>query len=228
MELLTTVVCYVDSSFTLPHDVVSTGPKVDGRGTTSHLGIAMQGLESRRHLNFSQRGEVFTRKFVGANSAELKVGVVGDQSSCNRASISQIIFDTSFFTRNNVYMVYRVTFMDELTKSTNIVATNISLKGDSVFILSLSVPTIATRIKLEFSEGGLCRLRFLGQPVEQLPRKKNVLEGATIFGVTDSWYGDPSLVLRPTREGKVMNGWETCRHSLRQRLGLCLLVVQFI
>lgn len=51
-ELPLTLVSYTDSAFTNAHDVVSPEPKIDGRGTFSHVGVRMEGLESRRHLNF--------------------------------------------------------------------------------------------------------------------------------------------------------------------------------
>jgi allantoicase len=41
-----------------------------------------------------------------------------------------------------------------------------------------------------------------------------------VFGASDASYGDPSLVLRSKREGQVMAGWESCRHSCRHRLGI--------
>jgi allantoicase len=46
------VVSYTDSGFTRVHDVVSLEEKKDHRGTFSHVGVRMEGLESRRHLNF--------------------------------------------------------------------------------------------------------------------------------------------------------------------------------
>lgn len=46
------VVEYTDSWFTRAHDVVSPAPVKDGRGTFTHVGVRMEGLESGRHLNF--------------------------------------------------------------------------------------------------------------------------------------------------------------------------------
>lgn len=40
--------------------------------------------------------------------------------------------------------------------------------------------------------------------------------------MSDASYGDPSLVFRGKREGSVMAGWESCRHSARHRLGIAL------
>lgn len=42
----------IDSLFTNVHDLVSFQPVIDGRGTFTHLGVCMEGLESKRHLNF--------------------------------------------------------------------------------------------------------------------------------------------------------------------------------
>jgi hypothetical protein len=67
---------------------------------------------------------------------------------------------------------------------------------------------------------GLCRFSAFGDvEVGQLPSQDNLLSTAHVFGATDLSYGAPELVLRKKREGTGMNGWETCRHSYRQRLG---------
>jgi hypothetical protein len=54
-----TLLTYTDSAFTNAHDVVSGEPNKDGRGTFSHVGVRMEGLESRRHLNFEVRVDTY-------------------------------------------------------------------------------------------------------------------------------------------------------------------------
>lgn len=54
-KIVMTVVSYTDSSFTRVHDLVSLEEKKDYRGTFTHMGVRMEGLESRRHLNFKVR-----------------------------------------------------------------------------------------------------------------------------------------------------------------------------
>jgi hypothetical protein len=56
--------------------------------------------------------------------------------------------------------------------------------------------------------------------IEQLPLPENLLSQAHVFGATDLSYGAPELALRKNRQGLSMNGWETCRNSYRQRLGM--------
>jgi hypothetical protein len=130
-------------------------------------------------------------------------------------------------------VIYNITFYDELHATETVVASDVHLDGDSVLKLDLNkVP--ATRIVMTMGEGGLTRFKLFGSAAEeQLPAKvvqvieirtqswqKNLLERATVFAHPDASYGDPGLVLRHTREGKVMAGWETCRHSFRHLLGI--------
>lgn len=224
------VVSYTDSGFTRAHDVVSLEEKKDHRGTFSHVGVRMEGLESRRHLNFKFQkqsdvalgaGGLCVRDAGIRNELVLMVGEAGVPGA-NRALISKIALDTAFFTRNNVRTCYSVVFIDELTDKTqqHLVAENILLKGDALHEIEIE-PTHATRIILKLSEGGLCRFHAYGEAaVDQLPLPENLLSQAHVFGATDLSYGAPELALRRKREGLSMNGWETCRNSYRQRLGI--------
>jgi allantoicase len=220
-----TVVSYTDSSFTRVHDLVSLDEKKDHRGTFSHMGVRMEGLESRRHLNFKFQktedatGGVMTRDISHKNVVILQVGESGGDTP-TRALISKLSFDTAFYTKNNVRTIYSATFHDELTDKSVEVCANVRLTGDANKDVLIE-PTHATKITLTMSEGGLCRFFAHGDTtVDQLPSKVNLLEGASVFGATDLSYGAPQLVLRNKREGNSMNGWETCRNSYRQRLGI--------
>jgi len=226
-KVVMTVVSYTDSSFTRVHDLVSLDEKQDHRGTFSHQGVRMEGLESRRHLNFKFQktdegtGGVLTRDINYKNVVILQVGESGSAAVPNRVLISKLSFDTAFFTRNNVRSIYSAVFLDELTGNSVEVCSDIRLSGDANRDVVID-PTFATKITLTMSEGGLCRFVAYGESenIDQLPVNVNLLEGASVFGATDLSYGAPSLVLRSKREGNCMNGWETCRNSYRQRLGI--------
>eukprot|EP01127_Copromyxa_protea_P010947 TRINITY_DN271_c0_g2_i1.p1 TRINITY_DN271_c0_g2~~TRINITY_DN271_c0_g2_i1.p1 ORF type:complete len:348 (-),score=49.32 TRINITY_DN271_c0_g2_i1:191-1234(-) len=227
MALPLTLVSYTDSAFTNAHDLVSPDPVEDGRGTFSHVGVRMQGLESQRHLNFrvddrKEEGTFFTRDRKIVNRVEIVVGKVGDATTPNRAIVTGLELDTAFFTRNNVSTIYKITFIDELTSACSVVVSGMKLKGDTSHHVDLdNVPV--TRIIITMAEGGLTRFKLFGTAApEQLPAKESLLVGATVFGNPDASYGLPSMVLRESREGRVMAGWETCRHSFRQRLGFAL------
>jgi allantoicase len=92
------------------------------------------------------------------------------------------------------------------------------LEGDAKLKVEVA-ETKATRIIMECNEGGMARFRcngaYVSQPEQVL---KDCLDGASIFGASDASYGDPALVLRSRRQGQVMAGWESCRHSARHRL----------
>jgi len=119
--------------------------------------------------------------------------------------------------------VFSVTLIDDAANppSEVVVLSNIKLAGDSQFQRNIE-PTIATRIKISMAEGGIARFKLFGEYIENMPTPPTLLLGATTFAASDASYGDPSLVLRSHREGTTMAGWETCRHSYRQRVGITL------
>jgi len=217
------LISYDDSLFTNAHDVVSPLPVHDGRGTFSHLGVRMEGLESSRHWNLKHEkvgddsGFVFYRDHSVVNTV-----VVGVKASSTRALVHFIELDTSFYTRNPTKDIYSIVLVDELEKKQVTVAENVELKGDTSQTLEVDPPVSASKVILRIGEGGLARIKVFGEPLPPLPKRLNVLTGSQVFGASDASYGEPSLVLRDEREGKVMAGWESCRHSARHRLGLVL------
>jgi len=226
VDLTLTVESYTDSLFTLPHDLVSHEAVIDGRGTFSHLGVKMEGLESKRHLNFkaaeSEGQVIFSRDPTVTNVLKIVVGIPGDASVPNRVVVESYQLNTQFYTRNNVKTIYKLVLIDALTKTETIIAQNLPLEGNSIYNANIT-PTVATHAVAWFAEGGLTRFKLFGKPAD----KQNIgpatlLKNAKIFGCTDSHYGDPSLVLREQRLGRIMAGWETSRHVYRQRLVLAL------
>jgi len=181
----------------------------------------MEGLESSRHWNFKSEvshptGEyTFWRDHSVVNNV-----VVAVKGPSTRMLVYRIEFSTQFYTRNPSKDVYSVVLIDELTGIQEEVVKHTTLLGDSVHRVQLTKPVPATKAKLQLGEGGLTRFRLFGTPLEPLPVRTNLLKCAKIFGVTDASYGDPQLALREQREGNVMAGWESCRHSARHRLGL--------
>ena len=58
------ILSYTDSQFTNVHTLVSNSDAIDGRGTFTHMGVKMDGLESARHLNFRCDDGSFIRSHV--------------------------------------------------------------------------------------------------------------------------------------------------------------------
>lgn len=216
LELLS----YTDSLFTNPHDIVSHSLPLDGRGTFSHVGVRMQGLESRRHLNFrcmdASRG-AFVRDASIRNDLHLRV--CGGQV----AVMDGMEINTAFFTHNNVAIVYSIEFLlVDLSTNTSTVTHHIErihLSGDSVTRIDLPDGVKATDIKISCGEGGITRFHVYGELCDGHFKHKEVdilhneRSNAVIVASSDSTYGDAKLVLRQRREGSVMAGWESCRHS---------------
>lgn len=219
-ELDLELVSYKDSWFTNAHDLLSHEPVTDGRGTFTHLGVKMEGLESARHINFIPSiGTVtfsFTKQESDTNDVEVSL------RNPSRALVHTLVFDTSFFTMNNVRDVVSVVLVDELEGKEVEVVSWLRLDGNSVKEVQLPTPTPATRAKLRLTEGGLTRFKMLGTPTDPLPQPRNLLKDAKVFWSTDSHYGSPDLVLREQREGKIMAGWESRRHSARQAIAIQL------
>ena len=215
-EAKLTLLSYTDSDFTNPHDIANPAAPVDYRGNFSHLGVKMEGLESKRHLNLQAKhyatGVRFCRSTSIHNTVELRLE--------RPFLVKELIFDTSFFTGNQVKTAHQVVLQHN--GATAVVLQELHLKGDAVAKFVLPSPTPASRVRLELAEGGLTRFKVLGEPMGPVPAEENVLLGASVFGSSDAHYGEPSLCLRPQREGSVMAGWETCRHSFVHRMGLVL------
>lgn len=217
------VVSYNDSWFTNAHDLISDEPVVDGRGTFTHVGVKMDGLESGRHMNFKHLGEEkFARDHRIQNIVVLRV------TDSKVALVNELEFDTAFYTRNNVKDVYSVLFIDESSGQESVVLKDFKLSGDSKKSFRLPEPAKASKIVLKIGEGGLARFKVKGEVVKTFNKGVDLLffdsdrTDARIFGASDASYGDPSLVLRKWRQGTVMAGWESCRHSSRHRLGIRL------
>jgi allantoicase len=191
------VISYDDSGFTNAHDVVSFAPVQDGRGTFTHLGVRMEGLESARHLNFSATATAFRRDANISNRIVLRV-------RGGKARVEAIELDTRFYTRNHTRDIYTIRM--GLSGRLETVVEGLKLDGDSVRRVPIQ-SVDATDIELVVGEGGLARIRLFGQftPVEP---QASVLDNAVVFGASDASYGDPSLILRPTRQGSYFcNRW---------------------
>jgi allantoicase len=109
------LISYSESGFTDPHDLVSPLPAQDGRGQFTHLGVKMEGLESRRHLNFNNgttsdpSGTRVEFWFDQRPDHPLSANVVVLRTKGGKpALIKQLEFDTSYYTRNNVRLVHSV------------------------------------------------------------------------------------------------------------------------
>eukprot|EP01111_Echinosteliopsis_oligospora_P004171 TRINITY_DN1662_c0_g1_i1.p1 TRINITY_DN1662_c0_g1~~TRINITY_DN1662_c0_g1_i1.p1 ORF type:complete len:406 (+),score=76.16 TRINITY_DN1662_c0_g1_i1:170-1387(+) len=220
-EVQLEILNYVDSAFTRAHDLTSHAPVHDGRGTFTHVGVKMEGVESSRNWNFfstaGQDGLVFWRDHRVANHLFLQV--VGPSS---RVLATEIEFDTSFYTENNVRNIYSVIFFDQLDERKEMVVDRLLLNGNENKRVKLNRPIPVSRIAVKMGEGGLTRLRVFGTPLPALPERTNVLKGATLFGISDESLGEASVILHDKREGMVMTGWRTKRHGARHVAGIQL------
>lgn len=102
------LVSYDDSLFTNAHDFVSPLPVRDGRGTFTHQGVKMEGLESSRHWNLKsectdKNEHWFWRDHNVVNRVELVV-----RGPSSRVLVNALEFDTAFFTKNPTKDVYEV------------------------------------------------------------------------------------------------------------------------
>lgn len=101
------VISYDDSLFTNAHDLVSPLPVNDGRGTFTHLGVRMEGLESSRHWNLKHAAAAgtieFWRDHQHVNRIELAV-----RGPSSRVLVNALEFDTAFYTRNPSRDIYEV------------------------------------------------------------------------------------------------------------------------
>jgi hypothetical protein len=101
------VLSYDDSLFTNAHDLVSPLPVRDGRGTFTHLGVRMEGLESSRNWNLKHAPASGTLEFwrdhTVVNRIELAV-----RGSSSRSLITALELDTAFYTKNPTRDIYEV------------------------------------------------------------------------------------------------------------------------
>lgn len=238
------LVSYSDSDFTNPHLMVSHSANHDGRGTFSHMGVKMEGMESSRHIDFqaieikskNTPNYLFFRDKAIRNRIVMRVKQPDRLDiPSKRAIIKKLQFDTSFFTRNNVSVIYDVIFRNENLDTGELIEQisllnpdkPLALDGDSILDVDIKdyvdQTVYANYIILECNEGGLSRFNAFGDLIIDDTCSLEVLSNnASIFGASDISYGDASLVLRKLREGQVMAGWESCRHSARHRLGIDL------
>lgn len=104
------VISYDDSLFTNAHDLVSPLPVNDGRGTFTHLGVRMEGLESSRHWNLKHAAAAgtieFWRDHQHVNRIELAV-----RGPSSRVLVNALEFDTAFYTRNPSRDIYEVSIV---------------------------------------------------------------------------------------------------------------------
>lgn len=163
---------YDNSLFTNAHDVISPKGKADGRGTFTHLGVRMEGLESSRHWNFTATPEpaptstksllYFHRNHRVQN--QLVFQVQGSSPVRRlRARIHALEVDTDYYTRNQTRFIYSCVAVDEANEKGVPVSKQIvgltELEGHSTKRLVLSEPCYATKLILHVGEGGLTRIK---------------------------------------------------------------------
>ena len=199
------LLAYSESDFTNPHEVVLAQSPMDRRGDFTHMGARYWGYESRRHRA--------TRVLPGEEALEY------DHRAHNwmliglgkRAKIDRIAVSTRWFTGNQVRAV-SVRLTDELTGRTKRVLERVRLKPDAEHEFRIK-PVMATECHVEIHhEGGIARISLFGEIAKrQVPRRRNLLEGARISHVSNVHYGAPDHAVAGNRQQMHMFGWESAR-----------------
>lgn len=196
----------------------------------------MEGLESSRHFNFKTTQNASGELLFWREETELNNVVVALRNPesiqfffficlysylirLDRAQVSSVVFDTSFYTRNPIRDIYSLVLVDELEGKETEVITRVHLDTDNsayngVTVFKFNPPITATRYppllvisnfncraKLQVGEGGLARFKMMGTPTTPMPSPNNILRGAKVFWSSDASYGAPELALREEREG---------------------------
>jgi allantoicase len=205
------LIAYSESDFTNPHEVVLSDEPKDCRGVFTHMGAKYWGFESRRHkatrVNVEKRRLEYDHTAHGWMRIGLKI----------RTKIDRITISTKWFTGNQVRAV-SVFLTDEMTDRTRRVLERAPLKPDSEHVFRIG-PFTATECYVElYSEGGLSRINFFGEPAREQPRaRRNLLEGARITHVSNVHYGTPYQAVEGDRKQTHMLGWESARTGFGER-----------
>ncbi len=199
------IVSYSNSDFTNPHEVVLPDEPKDCREVFTHAGAKYWGLETCRHK--ATRIDKENQKIYYDHQAHNWLNLAFRE----RAEISSLKVSTKWFTGNQARAI-TVILIDELLMSEVEVLTSVPLQPDEEHSFDFE-PMAATECHIQiFYEGGISRINFYGNPTEkQLPKRKNLLEDATVSHVSNVHYGDPMMAVKGTRKEMHMVGWESAR-----------------
>lgn len=197
------LIAYSNSDFTNPHEVVLPGNPPECTGNYTHMGAKYWGLESRRHVATTLKGNAFIYDHEAHNWFQIGLK--------ERVAVEKIAVSTKWFTGNQVRAV-SVFLIDEMTGKETRVLDRAPLKPDAEHEFSVP-PTLATEARVDcYYEGGISQVSFFGEKAaEQPPQRKNLLEDAVISYVSNAHYGKPEQAVRGARREMHMIGWESAR-----------------
>lgn len=199
------LIAYSDSDFTNPHEAVLPEAPKDCRRDFTHMGKKYWGYETRRHraTTVLEKEQAFSYDHNAHNW--LLIGLK------SRARVDTVSISTKWYTGNQVRAA-SVILLDQLTGKQRMVLNRIPLKPDAEHVFKVPV-THATECLVEcYYEGGIGRVSLFGETArEQLPPRRNLLEGAEISHVSNVHYGRPEQAVRGIRKEMHMVGWESAR-----------------
>ena len=199
------LIAYSESDFTNPHEAVLPREPKDRRGDFTHMGARYWGYESRRHKATRVLPEEEALEFDHHEHNWMLIGLR------KRAKIDRIAVSTRWFTGNQVRAV-SVRLTDEWTGRAKKVLERVRLKPDAEHEFRIK-PVMATECHVEIHyEGGIARVNLFGEVAkQQVPRRRNLLEGARISHVSNVHYGAPDHAVAGNRQQMHMFGWESAR-----------------
>jgi allantoicase len=199
------LIAYSESDFTNPHEAVLPHEPKDRRGTFTHMGAKYWGYESRRHRATRVLPREQALEYDHRAHNWMLIGLR------KRAKVDRIAISTRWFTGNQVRAV-SVRLADELTGRARKVLERVRLEPDAEHEFRIK-PVLATECQVEIhSEGGIARVNLFGEIAkEQVPRRRNLLEGARISHVSNAHYGAPRDAVAGNRKQMHMFGWESAR-----------------
>lgn len=199
------IIAYSNSDFTNPHEAVLPDEPKDCREVFTHAGAKYWGLETCRHkaTQIDSRKQKIYYQHQAHNWVK-----IGFQE---RAELSSMQVSTKWFTGNQARAI-SVILIDELMQNEIEVLTRVSLEPDQEHSFSFPVTT-ATECHIKiFYEGGISRINFFGETAEkQLPKRKNLIEEASVSHVSNVHYGNPTMAVKGNRKEMHMVGWESAR-----------------
>jgi allantoicase len=194
-----------DEFFAAKENLITPAPPTFQPRTFTHRGQEYDGWETRR------------RREPGHDWAIVRLGVPG--------VVREVVVDTAFFTGNHPEScsiegatVDGYPSRDELDGWVPLVPRT-PLAGDSEHRFRVTSARRSTHVRLTiYPDGGVARLRVLGEPVAD-PRLLDavpldlaaLVNGATVTGCSNAHYTEPANLLAPGDAQSMGDGWETAR-----------------
>lgn len=208
MKLPAFVIAYSDSSFTNPHEVARPDEPPECTGNFTHMGAKYWGFETVRHraTRFLEDGAGF--RFDHNAHHWLKLGLK------QRSQVTQIHISTKWFTGNQVPEVsVELIDGDQITE----VLTRVTLLPDSDHSFDIPVTNCSECLVRCYHEGGIARITFEGDILDNAPEQDNLLRHAIVSHVSNEHYGKPQDAVAGERGVDYMLGWESARSGFGEQ-----------